>query len=149
VAVERAFARHALAVVDVEELATHGGSLRLYVRHSGAPSAAVRALREKEKRAGLDRPATYLGFFPWALSIREKLLEFLRTQKASGKKVVAYGAAAKGNTLLNYCGVRPDEVAFVADVSSQKRGRLLPGTRIPVVAPERLFEERPDFVLIL
>jgi SAM-dependent methyltransferase len=148
---EKAFARHGLGVADVETLPTHGGSLRLHVRHAGAagPAPAVAALRAREEAAGLGRLETYTGFARRAEALKKDLVAFLEAQKRAGKKVAGYGAAAKGNTLLNYCGLRPELLPYVADRSREKQGRLLPGTRIPVVSPEQLLERRPDVVLIL
>lgn len=151
-AVERIFARHGLRVFDVAEIPTHGGSLRVFVCHAGnrrQTEPAVAALRDKEIAAQLDRPAGYAGFAPRVEKVRRDLLAFLDSAAAGARTVAAYGAAAKGNTLLNYCGGGRDRVAFVADRNPAKQGRLLPGSRIPVRAPEAIFEARPDYVLIL
>jgi len=152
-AAEAVFARHGLAVVDVETLPTHGGSLRLHARHADAagpaPAAPVAAMRAREAAAGLGRLETYTGFARCAEATRKELISFLEAQKRAGRKVAGYGAAAKGNTLLNYCGLGPALLPYVADRSREKQGRLLPGSRIPVVSPEQLLERRPDLVLIL
>jgi SAM-dependent methyltransferase len=148
-----ALARHGLEVFDVEELPTHGGSLRVYACH--AEYAASRAtanpgrVRQAEARAGLDDLVTYQAFAKQVQATKESLLRFLDEAKRQGKQVVAYGAPAKGNTLLNYCGVRPDLIAYTVDRSPHKQGLYLPGTHIPIHAPERIAETRPDYVLIL
>jgi SAM-dependent methyltransferase len=149
--VERVFERHGLRVADVETLSTHGGSLRLHVQHAAAarPTAAVAALRAAEQAQGLDRIETYTGFGARAEVLRRDLRAFLDEQRGAGRVVLGYGAAAKGNTMLNYCGVAPAQLAAVADRSPEKQGRLLPGSRIPVISPEELLRRKPDFVLIL
>ena len=151
-ALERVFARHGLRVFDVEEIPTHGGSLRVFVCHNASertelPGAA--AVRAREMQAQLDRPEGYAGFAERVDRVRRDLLAFLDTARAEGRSVAAYGAAAKGNTLLNYCGIGSDRIAFVADRSTAKQGLLLPGSRIPVRAPEAIFAAKPDYVLIL
>jgi SAM-dependent methyltransferase len=150
-ALEPVFARHGLAVVDVDRLTTHGGSLRLWLKRQAAAtvSQTVVDLREEERRAGLHDRDAYLAYAPKVHALKRDLLEFLIHAARDGKRVAAYGAPAKGNTLLNYCGVRADMVAFTVDRNPLKQGSLLPGTRIPVFAPERLLAERPDYVLIL
>lgn len=151
-AVERVFARHGLRIFDVERLTTHGGSLRVFACREGAghaPQAAVDSVRADELSAGLDRPEGYEGFDARVRKVRDDLLDFLREARAAGKTVAAYGAAAKGNTLLNYCGIGPDLLPMIADRSAAKQGKLAPGSRIPVVAPDALLAARPDFVLIL
>jgi SAM-dependent methyltransferase len=150
--VERVFAAHGLSVVDVDELPTHGGSLRIHARPRGANapvSPRVDALRAAEARAGLDRLETYDRFHAGVRETKRGLLQFLLDAKADGKRIVGYGAAAKGNTLLNYCGIRTDFLDYVVDRSPHKQGKFLPGTHIPVSSPERIFETRPDYVLIL
>ena len=151
--VTRVFEAHGLAVFDVEEIPTHGGSLRIHARHAKCArwpvSAAVRALLDREAADGFTRLEHYLGFEAQVVEVKRSLLGFLIEARRAGKKVVGYGAAAKGNTLLNYCGVRGDFLDFVADLSPHKQGRYLPGTHIPIVAPDRIRETRPDFVLIL
>jgi len=148
----RALGDHGLVVFDVEQLDTHGGSLRIW----SAPEAAGREptdrlgdVRRQEAEAGLDRIETYAGFGARVERCRRGVVEFLAAARADGRSVVAYGAAAKGNTLLNYCGVSPADITFVADRSPEKQGRLLPGSHIPVVAPGRIAETKPDFVVIL
>jgi SAM-dependent methyltransferase len=150
-AAERVLAAHGLEVVDVEELATHGGSLRLSARHCGrtTPSARVAALRNREARAGLADLAGYRGFAERVATVKHDLLRFLIEARIAGKRVVGYGAAAKGNTLLNSCGIRGDLLDYVVDVSPHKQGRYLPGSRLPIVPPARLRETEPDYVLIL
>jgi SAM-dependent methyltransferase len=151
-ALEPVFAAHDLAVVDVDRIPTHGGSLRLWVAHAEAkraPAQAVDDLRRLELAAGLANLNTYRSFAPRVRKIKNDLLRFLIDAAERGKRVAAYGAAAKGNTLLNYCGVRSDLVEFVVDRNPHKQGHLLPGSRLPVEAVERLAERRPDYVLIL
>jgi len=149
----RVFEHNALAIFDVEEIPTHGGSLRIYARHAEdrtkPVSANVNALVNQERRAGLDRLDAYSAFSQRVKETKRSLLEFLIGIKRTGKTVVGYGAAAKGNTLLNYCGIRTDFLDFVADRSPHKQGRFLPGTHIPIVHPDRIRETRPDYVLIL
>lgn len=148
-AVERIFTRHGLRVFDVTEIPTHGGSLRVFAGHAGGPhpsEPAVAAVRAKEIAAQLDRPEGYAGFAPRVEKVRRDLLAFL---DAADGTVAAYGAAAKGNTLFNYCGIGRERVAFVVDRNPAKQGRLLPGSRIPVREPEAIFAEKPGYVLIL
>lgn len=147
----RALAEHGLQVYDVRELSTHGGSLRLYVAHEHARPvcASVERLRCEEVRAGLDRLETYLAFDAQVQLVKRGLLKFLITASEQGELVVGYGAPAKGNTLLNYCGVRTDLLAFTVDRSPHKQNRYLPGTRIPIRDPEAIRETKPDYVLIL
>ena len=146
------FTRHGLALYDVEELPTHGGSLRIYVGHQAhapAPSAAVTALLAGERARGYDGFDVYGDFAERVKRTKRELLAFLIEAKAAGKSVVGYGAPAKGNTLLNYCGVRTDFLDFTVDASPHKQGLYLPGTRIPVLAPQAIADARPDYVLIL
>jgi SAM-dependent methyltransferase len=150
--VERLFAEHGLELFDVEELRSHGGSLRIFARHAGSDGAvepSVAELKERERAAGLDRLETYTAFGEAMREVKQNLLEFLIGAKREGKTVAAYGAAAKGTTLLNYCGVRPDFVDFVLDRNPHKQGTLLPGVRIPIHAPEHAEETKPDYLLIL
>ncbi len=151
--VERVFARHGLKLFDVEELPTHGGSLRIFAsRADGADRGEARGLlkvRSDETAAGLDKLDTYGGFQPRVEAVRDGLHAFLARASRAGGQVAAYGAAAKGNTLLNFCGVSADQIAFVADVSPHKQGRLLPGSRIPILPPDALKERQPNHVLIL
>jgi SAM-dependent methyltransferase len=151
-AIETVFKRHGLRAFDVEEIPTHGGSLRVFVcheagRHAACPGAA--AVRAKELDAKLDRPEGYAGFADRVERVRRDLVAFLDDAKAEGRTIAAYGAAAKGNTLLNYCGIGPDRVPFVCDRNTAKQGLLLPGSHIPVKAPEAIIAARPDYVLIL
>jgi hypothetical protein len=151
--VEQAFARHGLTLFDVEELPTHGGSLRIYGRHTehvvAATSERVGELRAREIALGLDRLDTYAGFEERVRETKRNLLEFLIDAKRAGKRVVGYGAPGKGNTLLNYCGIRTDFLDYTVDRSPHKQGRFTPGTHIPICHPDRILETRPDYVLIL
>ncbi len=149
--VEQIFAKHGLQVFDVDELPTHGGSLRIYARlaRNEPVSDNIIALRTTEDDAGLSELDTYAAFGEKAQAIKRSLLEFLIAAKRDGKRVAAYGAPAKGNTLLNYCGVRQDLIEFTVDRSPAKQDRFLPGTHIPVYAPEKLSDAKPDYVLIL
>jgi hypothetical protein len=153
VTVERVFARHGLAIFDVRELPTHGGSLRIYARHddnAGLPvTDNVHRLKQAEEGRGFTRPDTYSRFSEQVKETKRKLLGFLIDAKRGGKSVVGYGAPAKGNTLLNYCGIRTDFIDYTVDLSPHKQGLYLPGTRIPIHSPERIRETRPDYVLIL
>ncbi|WP_082583050.1 class I SAM-dependent methyltransferase [Frateuria sp. Soil773] len=149
---QRIFNSHGLRVWDVEELPTHGGSLRLWICHNDAAhgeTPAVATLLTKEASAGMLGQDYYHGFQPLADDIKNAFLTFLLDCKRNGKQVVGYGAAAKGNTLLNYAGVRPDLLGYVVDASPHKQGRYLPGSRIPVLTESRIRESRPDFVVIL
>ena len=148
----RILAAAGLRVFDVEELPTHGGSLRLFGCHAEdarPTTAAVAALVAEESRRGLQRLDTYAGFQPRAERIKDDLLHFLIQQKRAGKKVAAYGAAAKGNTLLNYAGVKPDLLPFVCDAAPSKQGEFLPGSHIPILPPDVLQAKQPDFIVIL
>jgi SAM-dependent methyltransferase len=151
-ALQPVFARAGLRVFDVDTLPTHGGSLRLYLCHAAAEhkqTPAVAATLAAEVAAGLAGPERYAAFAAGVRRTRSELLSFLIEARRAGKRVAAYGAAAKGNTLLNYCGVRTDMVEFVADKNPTKQGRFLPGSRIPVLGPEAIDAQKPDFVLIL
>src|SRR5215467_11671161 len=152
-AVEKIFSRHGLTLFDVQELPTHGGSLRIFARHTEDASKPVgpRAteLRSREESSGFHQLETYSRFAEQVKETKRKLLEFLIYAKQSGKKIAAYGAAAKGNTLLNYCGVRTDFIDYVVDRSPYKQDKLLPGVRIPIYAPEHIRETRPDYLVIL
>jgi len=149
--VERVFAKHGIELFDVEELSTHGGSLRIFGRHRGGGpiGTTVAAIKAKERDAGLDRIDGYKGFAETVARTKRALLSFLIAAKSEGKHVVGYGAPAKGNTLLNFCGVRGDFLDYTVDASPHKQGLLLPGTRIPIFAPETIFATKPDYVLIL
>jgi SAM-dependent methyltransferase len=150
---ERVFAAHGITLFDVEELPTHGGSLRIFGRHADDAakpvSPRVAKLRREEHDAGLGRPGTYTAFAEQIRATKRALLRFLIDAKEQGKRVAGYGAPAKGNTLLNYCGVRSDLVEYTVDRSPHKQGMFLPGTHIPIHAPERIAETRPDYLLIL
>jgi SAM-dependent methyltransferase len=152
-AVEVLFERHGLAIFDVEELPTHGGSLRIYAQSRATgphvESPPVQALRDLERRAGLQTLDTYTRFRDQVVETKRKLLSLLIELKRAGKRIAAYGAPAKGNTLLNYCGVRTDFIDFTVDANPHKQGRFLPGTRIPIYSPARIFEDKPDYVVIL
>jgi len=150
--VERIFRLAGLRVWDVEELSTHGGSLRIYGCHAEHPrptSTAVTALLTEETRRGLQTLASYRNFQARADRLKDDLLLFLLEQKRAGRKVAAYGAAAKGNTLLNYAGVKPDLLPFVCDAASAKQGKFMPGSHIPILPPAELTDRRPDYLLIL
>lgn len=150
--VQAMFAEQGLTVWDVEELPTHGGSLRVWAQHATNPrpiSADVTAILRKETYAGMSDLSFYRGMQTAANRIKDDLVSFLIDQKRAGKSVAGYGAAAKGNTLLNYAGIRPDLLPFVVDASPHKQGRYLPGSRIPVVKEDLLRQLQPDFVLLL
>ena len=152
--VARVFAAQGLTVFDVQELPTHGGSLRVFARHSADHSKpiteAVRELLAREQAAGMQTLEYYQDFQPRVDTVRAEFLEFLLEQRRAGKKVVGYGAAAKGNTLLNYCGIQgTDLMPLVVDASPYKQGKFLPGSHIPVLSPEAIRAEKPDFVVIL
>jgi SAM-dependent methyltransferase len=151
--VKTLFEAQGLNLFDVEELPTHGGSLRIYAKHNDdtthAICSTVACLLEKEDKLGVTTPAYYKNFQDQVDLIRSSLWSFLIEQKQAGKKVVGYGAAAKGNTLLNYAGVKGAElISYVADASPHKQDRYLPGSRIPVVSPEHLLNDQPDYVII-
>jgi hypothetical protein len=151
--VEKIFTAHGLTLFDVEELPTHGGSLRIFARHAEDHSKPVgprvMELRAREQAKGYARLETYAHFAEQVKETKRKLLQFLIHAKRDGKKVAAYGAAAKGNTLLNYCSIRTDFLDYTVDRSPHKQGRFLPGTHIPVYAPEQIRKTRPDYLLIL
>ena len=150
--VEQIFKAHGLAIVDVEELPTHGGSIRIYARHAAsqpAITAAVASMRRREQTAGYDQLAVYRAFAQRVVDTKHKLLAFLIEAKRAGKRIAGYGAPGKGNTLLNYCGIREDFIDYVVDRNPFKHGKYLPGSHIPVYSPERIAETRPDYVLIL
>ena len=150
--VSRIFEAAGLRIRDVEELPTHGGSLRVFGCHADdacATTPAVAALLAEEAARGLQSLATYSTFQTRANQVKNELLAFLTEQKRAGKKVAAYGAAAKGNTLLNYAGVKPDLLAFVCDAAVAKQGKFMPGSHIPILPPSAVRDEKPDFVVIL
>jgi 2-polyprenyl-3-methyl-5-hydroxy-6-metoxy-1,4-benzoquinol methylase len=160
--VEKIFAAHGLKLFDVEELPTHGGSLRIYAKHDDAEFPAIcdgdshsqqeyrtYILKEKEVAAGLDKIETYITFGEKVKETKRKLLSFLLAAKAEGKTIVGYGAPAKGNTLLNYCGIGTDFIDYTVDLNPHKQGLYLPGTHIPILNPDKIKETKPDYVLIL
>jgi hypothetical protein len=151
--VEKIFAAHNLTLFDVEELPTHGGSLRIFVRHAANQAEPVResvaALRAREQAAGLNTLGAYSAFEEQVKNTKRRLLEFLIAAKRDGKSIVGYGAPGKGNTLLNYCGIRTDFLDYTVDRNPYKHGRYTPGTHIPIHPPERIRETKPDYVLIL
>jgi SAM-dependent methyltransferase len=148
----RALAAAGLSVIDVDELTTHGGSLRVYARpeeSAGEPSERVKDVLSREESAGLHTVAGHQGFATEVLKIKSELLEFLLGAARNGRTVAGYGAPGKGNTLLNHCGIRSDLLSYTVDRSPVKQGKFLPGTHIPIFAPERLAETQPDYVLVL
>jgi SAM-dependent methyltransferase len=148
-AVSKVFERYGLGVVDVEELRSHGGSLRLFVQHDGQPGERVEALLAREREARLDRLERYEEFEQQVRATKRDLLELLIRLRREGAQIAGYGAAAKGATLLNYCGVRSDLVDYLVDISPHKQGLHQPGTRLPIHAPQRIAETKPDYILIL
>jgi hypothetical protein len=150
--VDRIFKCAGLRVWDIDELPTHGGSLRIYGCHDEDAlqvSPAVNTMLAEESRRGLQTIGAYQHFQVKADRVKDDLLAFLIEKKREGKKVAAYGAAAKGNTLLNYAGVKPDLLPFVCDAAAAKQGKFMPGSRIPILAPTALVEQRPDYLVIL
>jgi len=148
----RALATAGLRVVDVEELPTHGGSLRLYAvpqETAGEPGTRVKAVLDCEEAAGLHTVAGHAGFASQVLGVKRDLVRFLLDAAEAGKSVAGYGAPGKGNTLLNHCGIRSDLLSYTVDRSPVKQGKFLPGTRIPIFAPDRLEQTKPDYVLVL
>jgi hypothetical protein len=150
---KKIFAKHELEIFDVEELPTHGGSLRIYLHHADDHtqkiSDRVKNLEQQELKNEVNKLQTYSTFGENVKETKRKLLEFLITAKREGKKIAGYGAPGKGNTLLNFCGVRTDFLDYTVDRSPFKQGKFLPGTHIPIYAPEKINETRPDYVLIL
>jgi SAM-dependent methyltransferase len=153
IAVEKVFAAHGLTLFDVEELPTHGGSLRIYARHTediAKPiGQRVTELRAREEAAGFTRMETYALFAEQVKDTKRRLLDFLIGAKWEGKSIAGYGAPGKGNTLLNYCGIRTDFLDYTVDRNPYKQGKLLPGTHIPIFHPDKIKETKPDYVLIL
>jgi hypothetical protein len=153
IAAEKIFAAHGLALFDVEELPTHGGSLRIYARHQEDENQPigprVGALRERETRAGFTRMPTYAAFSEQVKETKRKLLDFLISARRKGKSIAGYGAPGKGNTLLNYCGIRTDFLDYTVDRNPYKQGKFLPGTHIPIYPPEQISRTKPDYLLIL
>lgn len=149
-ALQPLFAKHGLVMVDVEKLPTHGGSLRLYVKHAGAEAKpAVAKLLKEETKYGLNMLSPYKAFDAKVRALKSTLLATLAQLQAQGKRIAAYGAPAKGNTLLNYCGITPSQVAYTVDRNPEKQACLLPGSRLPVHAPEHLIADKPHVVFIL
>ena len=150
---DKIFAAHGMRIFDVEELWTHGGSLRIYACHAGDEThpnlPAVSELARREREAGLHRLETYADFADRVRATKRKLLSFLIEAKSCGKSLAGYGAPGKGNTLLNYCGIRTDFLDYTVDRNPYKHGKYLPGTHIPIFPPEKIAETRPDYVLIL
>jgi 2-polyprenyl-3-methyl-5-hydroxy-6-metoxy-1,4-benzoquinol methylase len=150
---EKIFAAHGIVLFDVEELQTHGGSLRIYGRHADDLTKPVTErldhLRAKELAEGVNGLESYTGFSERVKETKRKVLEFLIHARREGKTVAAYGAPGKGNTLLNYCGIRTDFIDYAVDRNPHKHGKFLPGTHIPIFAPERIRETRPDYLFIL
>ncbi|HZP27581.1 MAG TPA: class I SAM-dependent methyltransferase [Acidimicrobiia bacterium] len=151
-ALQPLFARHGLRLFDLEQLPTHGGSLRLWVAHNGSSHATtpnVERIRNLELDAKLDRPEGYAGFADRVARVIEGMRTFVAEQRDAGRLVAAYGAAAKGNTLLNACGITSDDIAFVVDRNPNKQDHYLPGSHLPILGPEAVAERRPDFLVIL
>ena len=148
---ERILAHHGIDIFDVEELPTHGGSLRLYASHRNARPIlpSVEALRVREREGGLDREATYADFAARVAAVRRAIRQFFADAQRDGRRVAGHGAPAKGNTLLNHCGIGPDQMPFTVDRSPHKQGLLLPGSHIPILPPDAVFKARPDFLFIL
>jgi hypothetical protein len=149
---DRLCAAHRLTIVDVERIAIHGGSLRVTLAHAGSGatrSRAVEAHLEEEQRLGLTQVPYYARFARAVEDLRDQLTGLLAELRANGQRIAAYGAAAKGTTLLNYCGIDYRTIEFVADRNPHKHGKLMPGVRIPIVGPESLLATRPDYVLLL
>lgn len=151
--VEKIFTAHGLTIFDVEEISTHGGSLRIYACHqentNNQPTAQLKQLKASEENAGFNNLSNYFAFAEQVKETKFKLLEFLITIKRQGKSIVGYGAPGKGNTLLNYCGIRCDFLDYTVDRSPYKQGLLLPGTHIPIHHPDKISETKPDYLLIL
>ncbi|MGI8557468.1 MAG: methyltransferase domain-containing protein [Solirubrobacteraceae bacterium] len=150
--VSEVFLAHGLRLWDVEELSTHGGSLRIFGCHAEDPrgqTSRAAELAVRERAAGLDRIETYAGFGAQVTRDKLEIVSFLADLRSQGKRIVGYGAPAKGNTMLNYCGIGPEIVEFTCDLNPHKQGRFLPGTHIPILAPEAIADARPDVVLIL
>jgi SAM-dependent methyltransferase len=151
--VGKIFAKHGLTLFDVEELPTHGGSLRIYACHSEDASRHIEPrvgdLKGREEDAGFSKLESYFTFAPKVKQAKNKLLEFLIRNKREGKSIAGYGAPGKGNTLLNYCGIRTDYIDYTVDRNPYKQGKFLPGTRIPIFHPDKIKETKPDLILIL
>jgi hypothetical protein len=151
-AVQYLFNSHNLEIFDVEQLPTHGGSLRIYAKHLNNKtkiSSRIREMLETERRAGLCDPFTYENFSGKVKTTKRALLEYLIGVKKEGKTIVGYGAPAKGNTLLNYCGIRTDFLDYTVDANPHKQNLFLPGTHIPILHPDRIKIDKPEYILIL
>ncbi|MCF6147979.1 MAG: class I SAM-dependent methyltransferase [Candidatus Kuenenia sp.] len=153
ITVEKVFQKHDLTIFDVEELPTHGGSLRIYARHNDDVSKTIGEgvfeLKNREETAQFNKLEYYLSFTEKVQSTKLNILEFLITAKRERKSIAGYGAPAKGNTLLNFCGIRTDFVDYTVDISPHKQGLFLPGTHIPICSPDRIKETKPDYLVIL
>lgn len=153
ITVEKVFAYHGLTIFDVEEIPTHGGSLRIFARHTQNKklpiTMRVKKLREKEIKAGYKKIKMYTSFQEKVKEIKRHFVNYLMEQKKKGKTIVGYGAPAKGNTFLNYCGIRSDIIEYTVDASPHKQNHLLPGTHIPIYAPEMIKKTKPDLVVVL
>jgi 2-polyprenyl-3-methyl-5-hydroxy-6-metoxy-1,4-benzoquinol methylase len=153
ITVEKVFAKHGMTIFDVEELPTHGGSLRIYVRHNSDTTwivnDKVKELKKREEAAGLTKIDYYSSFIEKVKEVKFNILQFFIKAKKEGKSVAGYGAPAKGNTLLNYCGIRTDFMEYTVDQSPHKQGLFLPGTHIPIYHPEKIKETKPQYLLIL
>ncbi len=143
------FARHGLTVLDVERIPMHGGSLRLFIAKSGSPSKRTQTMLADEAAWGVDRAAFYLGFGQCVERLRHDLLALLRRLKSEGQRIAVYGASAKGSTLLNYFKIGPETIDFVVDRNTHKQGHYTPGTHLKIHSPDKLVEDRPDYVLLL
>ena len=152
-AAERIFAHHGIRLFDIQEVSTHGGSLRIFGRHEEDETkpitARLEAFRARETAAGLDHMETYASFAEKVRETKRKALEFLIAANRAGKQVAAYGAPGKGNTFLNYCGIKTDMITYTVDRNTYKQGRYLPGSRIPIHHPDHIAETRPDVIVIL
>ena len=153
IAVQSIFEANGLTIFDVEEIPTHGGSLRIYAQRSDSNSHPisdnVKIIKSNEEQEGLDTLSFYTGFQLQAKKVKFDMISFLLKARSEGKSVVAYGAAAKGNTILNYAGIRPDSLPYVVDMNPAKQGKYMPGSRIPIIDEARLKQDKPDYVLIL
>ena len=151
--VEKIFLFHGLTIFDVDEIPTHGGSLRIYIKHSENKNISIHErvsiLLGKEKGEGLENISTYTNFIKSVNEIKKQLQEFVNDAKNSGKKIVCYGAAAKGNTLLNYCKIENNFIDYVVDQNPHKQGLFLPGTHIPIKNPDEIKKTKPDYLIII